>query len=163
MAAHIPDGGSCLVIYGPHVGVDSSGAVGTVERRGKANGGSCCGSAVAASQHVSAVLKGEVEATAMPDDVLDAQQRFVEQMLMPYAEQLEKAEDKMVQLPHSLFYAQSGLMKRIVNQSAGAVADGDIALLGGIQINTPPGFTDYFLPLRFDVFNNKGDILKQLW
>eukprot|EP00565_Helicotheca_tamesis_P001175 CAMPEP_0185723252 /NCGR_PEP_ID=MMETSP1171-20130828/155_1 /TAXON_ID=374046 /ORGANISM="Helicotheca tamensis, Strain CCMP826" /LENGTH=224 /DNA_ID=CAMNT_0028390923 /DNA_START=16 /DNA_END=686 /DNA_ORIENTATION=+ len=43
MAAHIPDGGSCVVVYGPHVGVDSTGAVGTVERRGRANGGSCCG------------------------------------------------------------------------------------------------------------------------
>ena len=30
MASHIPDGGSCLVVFGPHVGVDSTGKVGTV-------------------------------------------------------------------------------------------------------------------------------------
>ena len=32
MAAHIPDDGYCLVVYGPHVGVSSDGTVGKVER-----------------------------------------------------------------------------------------------------------------------------------
>lgn len=58
MASHIPDGGHCLVVYGPHVGVDSKGAVGTVERVKRANGGACCGSAVAASGYVQSVYKG---------------------------------------------------------------------------------------------------------
>ena len=30
MAHHIPTNGSCLVVYGPHVGVDSEGTVGKV-------------------------------------------------------------------------------------------------------------------------------------
>ena len=41
MAHHIPDNGSCLVVYGPHVGIDSRGIVGTVERRGRKHGGAC--------------------------------------------------------------------------------------------------------------------------
>ena len=59
MASHIPDGGHCLVVYGPHVGVDSTGAVGTVERVGRANGGACCGSAIAAAGYVESAYLGE--------------------------------------------------------------------------------------------------------
>jgi len=161
MAAHIPDGGSCVVVYGPHVGVDSTGAVGTVERRGRANGGSCCGSAVAASGYVGSVLAGEKEADH-PEDALDAQQFYVGSMLMPFAEDLGKADDKMVELPKALYKAQSDLMERIVKKSAGGVADGQIAVLGGIQINTPPGYSDYFLPKSFDLYNNKGEKIADL-
>jgi len=35
MTHHIPDGGSCLVVYGLHVGVDSEGRIGTFNRRGR--------------------------------------------------------------------------------------------------------------------------------
>mmetsp|Transcript_28063 Transcript_28063/g.34648 ORF Transcript_28063/g.34648 Transcript_28063/m.34648 type:complete len:618 (+) Transcript_28063:101-1954(+) len=162
MAAHIPDGGSTLVVYGPHVGVDSTGAAGTVERRGRAKGGSCCGSAVAASGYVSSIFNGDEPAT-LPADVEDAQQYFVGKALLPYAEQLEEAEDKMVELPYALYGAQSDLIKTIVEGGAGGVADGTVAVLGGIQINTPPGFTDYYMPLSFDLYNNKGELVKQLW
>ena len=122
MSAHIPDGGSTLVVYGPHVGVDTTGAVGTVERRGRANGGSCCGSAVAASGYVAGVLKGGEKAT-MPDDVIDVQQYFVGKALLPYADQLEKADDKMVELPYALYGAQSDMVKSIVTNCAAAVGD----------------------------------------
>jgi len=160
----IPDGGNCVVVYGPHVGVDESGKVGTVPRRGKESGGACCGSAVAASGYVASVKSGAAKEAELPDDPLDAQQYFVGSMLMPYADRLEKAEDAMVELPLSLYDAQTFLMKQIVAQSAGAVAgDGKIAVLGGVQINTPPGFTDYFLPKSFNLYNNKGTLLEKLW
>jgi len=161
MAAHIPDGGDTLVVYGPHVGVDSNGNAGTVERRGRVSGGSCCGSAVAASGYVSSVFNGEEPAT-LPEAVEDAQQYFVGKMLLPYAEQLENADDKMVELPYALYGAQSDLVKKIVETSPDAVADGTVAVLGGIQINTPEGFTDYYMPLSFDLYDN-GKLVKQLW
>jgi hypothetical protein len=164
MASHIPDGGSCLVVYGPHVGVDSSGIVGTVERRGRIVGGSCCGSAVAASHYVSSVLSGETEEASVPEDVLDAQQDFVGKMLLPFAEKLENSKDKMVDLPFALYEAQSQLMKRIVNKSAPNVGDdGSIAILGGIQVNTPPGFSDYYCPISFNIYNNQGELQEELW
>lgn len=161
MAAHIPDGGACAVIYGPHVGVDSKGKIGTVERRGRANGGACCGSAVAASGYVAGVLAGEPKAS-LPSSALDAQQYFVGSMLMPYAERLDAAEEKMKELPYALYDAQSELMERILAQSGSAVGDGTAAVLGGIQINTPPGYSDYFLPLSFDMYDKKGKITKKL-
>ena len=163
MASHIPDGGDCVVVYGPHVGVDSTGAVGTVERRGRTNGGSCCGSAVAASGYVGSVFSGKAKEAELPDDPLDAQQYFVGSMLLPFAERLEKADSKMVELPYALYDAQTDLMKKIVGKSAGAVGgDGKIAVLGGVQVNTPPGYTDYYLPISFDLYNNKGEMLETI-
>jgi hypothetical protein len=163
MASHIPDGGSCLIVFGPHVGVDSTGAAGTVERRGLVDGGPCCGSAVVASNYVAGVLAGKIAEQTVPDDALDAQQYFVGKILLPYAEQLEKADDRMMELPNVLYDAQSKLMKRLVERAASTVVSGDIAVVGGIQINTPEGFTDYFLPLSFNVYDNKGQLMKQLW
>lgn len=163
MAAHIPDGGSCLVVFGPHVGVDSTGKVGTVERRGRANGGSCCGSAIAASGYVASVSGGDAKKADPPKVPLDAQQNFVGNMLLPYADRLEKASDKMVELPYALYDAQKKMMSDIVKAAGGNVAgNGKIAVLGGIQINTPEGTSDYFKPMSFEVFDNSGKLVSDL-
>ena len=163
MASHIPDGGSCLVVFGPHVGVDSTGKVGTVERRGRENGGACCGSAVAASGYVSQVHTGATTKYGPPEIPDDAQQNFVGTALLPYAAHLEAAEDKMTELPYALYDAQKKLMDTIVQAGCGSVAgEGKVAVLGGIQVNTPPGSSDYFLPLSFEVFDNKGTMIENL-
>jgi hypothetical protein len=165
MAHHIPDGGSCLIVYGPHVGVDYDGKVGSVNRRGRAAPGACCGSACAAAGHVACVLKGEAKPTdpAVLSDPVHAQQAMVGNLLMPYAETLEKAADKMVQLPLSLFDAQNKIMDQIVAGGCQEVAgEGKIALLGGVQINTPEAESDYFLPLNFEIRSNKNEKIKDL-
>lgn len=162
MAAHIPDNGSCLVVYGPHVGVDDQGKVGTVNRRGRQSGGACCGSAVAACNYVQQV--GANGSQALPPTApLDAQQTFVGNMLLPHAKRLEAATDKMVELPLALYDAQDELLQRIVAEGCDKVArGGKIALLGGVQINTPDGVSDYFLPLRFQVLDNRGELIEDL-
>jgi hypothetical protein len=163
MAHHIPDGGSCLVLYGPHVGVNVNGQVGTVDRRGREEGGACCGSAVAASQYVSRVLHGKTKRAGPPTSPLDAEQGYVQFMLLPFAERIEKAHDPMVELPYAMFDAQDELMGEIMRQGCGAVSgNGKIALLGGIEINTPAGVPDYFLPLRFDIHDSTGALLETL-
>ena len=163
MASHIPDGGSCLVVFGPHVGVDSTGKVGTVERRGRKNGGACCGSAVAASGYVAGVHSGTTAKYGPPEVPDDAQQNFVGTALLPYAEALEAASDKMTELPYALYDAQKKLMDTIVKAGAGSVAgDGKIAVLGGIQINLPPGKSDCFLPLSVEVYSNGGELIEDI-
>lgn len=164
MAKHIPDGGSCLVVYGPHVGVDKLGNAGTVDRRGKEKGGTCCGSAVAAAGYIEKVAKGEIQAgpstTSEPND---AQQLFVGNMLLPYAERLQTANDPMVELPYATFEPLDTLMEKIVAKGCSKVGgDGKIALLGGLQINTPEGMSDYFLPLKFEIRDNSNKLIDNL-
>lgn len=162
-AHHVPDGGSCLIVYGPHVGIDKDGRVGTVNRRGRDKGGACCGSAVAASGYVTKVLKGEAEKQGPPSDPNDFQQMYVGSLLLPYAERLSKATDPMVELPYATYEPLDDLMGKILEKGASQVeGDGKIAVLGGIQINTPEGMSDYFLPLKFEIRDNKNQLLNSL-
>ena len=166
MAHHIPAGGSCLVLYGPHVGIDSDGNVGKINRRGRISAGACCGSATAAAGFVKSVREGKASGdVAFPDDVVDAQQHFVGTMLLPYGERLEKAPEPAAELPLALFDAQNEMMEEIVSMGCGEVhGPGRIALLGGVQINTPQGMPDYFLPLRFEIRDNSNKLIdKLLW
>lgn len=161
MAHHIPTGGSCLIVYGPHVGVDSTGVVGKVDRRGRPGSGACCGSATAAAGYVKSVTCGDAAAAGPPTNSIDAQQTFVGSALLPYGERLEKAEEPTVELPLALFDGMDKMMKRIVAAGCGEVGgNGKIALLGGIQINTPEGTSDYFLPKVFELRNNTGDVIE---
>lgn len=165
MANHIPDGGSCFICFGPHVGLDHDGNVGKVNRRGMAKSGACCGSACAAAGHVDCVHKGEIEPTdpAIFSDPVNAQQAMVNHLLMPYAETLAKSPEPMVELPLSLYDAQKKMMDEIVKAGCQEVGgDGKIALLGGVQINTPPETEDYFLPLSFELRTNKNELVEDL-
>jgi len=157
MASHIPQGESALIVFAPHVGVDGEGNIGTVDRRGRKNGGPCCDSAIAASEYVLSVHKGIAKAKDIPAELLDAQQSFVGSMLLPHAGRLDASTDIMVELPYALYDSQKELMTDIVSTAAGAVSgDGKIAVLGGIQVNTPLGIHDYFLPLSLEVYDNTG-------
>lgn len=163
MAHHIPTGGDCLVVYGPHVGVDADGNVGKINRRGRKSSGACCGSGVAAAGYVDAVRKGKRDPSAPATNPLDAQQNFVGNLLLPHGHRLEEAEDPMIELPLAMFDAQNDLMHQIVAAGCEEVGgNGKIALLGGVQINTPAGTSDFFLPMVFEIRNNKGQLIQNL-
>lgn len=161
MSAHIPDDGSCLIVYGPHVGVATTGQVGKVERRGIALVDTCCGSAVAASNYLKSIVEGGMPISAKIQEFTDFQQGVVQELILPHGKRLAEAEDPMVELPYAIYDSQDVLMAEIVKRGAAGVKN-NIALLGGIQINTAPDTLDYFLPLRFDYMNNKGEILEDL-
>lgn len=162
-ASHIPDGGDCLVIFGPHVGVDKDGTVGKVNRRGIALTNTCCGSACAAAGHVACALKGEVAPQEISTAVVDAQQTFVNNLLLPYGERLDKASDVMAELPLALYDAQKEIIEQILAKGCQAVGgSGRIALLGGVQVNTPEDESDYFVPLSFDIRTNKNEKIADL-
>jgi hypothetical protein len=61
--------------------------------------------------------------------------------------------DPMEEVPYCLYEAQDAIMHRILDRCRGKTTEGmPLALLGGIEINTPPSAPDYFLPLRFDLY-----------
>ena len=89
MAKHIPDDGHCFIVYGPHVGVDADGTIGKVNRIGMKESGKCCGSADAASTFVMSCSdedggSGIMTSPHYPsmDDIVDAQQAFVNALLL---------------------------------------------------------------------------------
>lgn len=156
--------GAVVVVYGPHVGIDHDGVIGKVNRRGHHGSGACCNTAIAAMAYVKAVKEGGKIHSPDPSDPIDAQQVFVDSALMEYGDRLMAANNPNVELPHCLFECQDKLMKRIVDKCLpNDVPPGtNIALLGGIQINTPEGTPEYFLPKKFNLINHEGEIQEDM-
>lgn len=172
MAIHIPDDGHCLLVYGPHVGLAADGTIGKVERAGIELIDNCCASAIAASKYVKSITDGNAPVTTtMFQDFFDFQQGAVQELILPHGRRLAAAESKgeggehcnlrMKELPKALFESQDLLVRDIIQNSSRGIKK-DLALLGGIQINTGPETLDYFLPLRFDLIDNSGEVLEDM-
>ena len=162
MAAHIPDDGYCLVVYGPHVGIAADGTVGKVERSGIDLIDTCCGSAVAASNYVDSITNGKRDISMQIQTFTDFQQNAVQELILPHGKRLADAKDnRMIELPYALYDSQDMLMDEIVKGGSTGIKRG-LALLGGIQINTGPDTPDYFHPLRFDYMNYRGETIDDL-
>lgn len=158
MAHHIPEGGNCLLVYGPHVGITKEGLVGKVERGGIAKPDTCCGSAVAASNYARDITDGRAMISTNLNSFTDFQQGAIQQMILPHCKRLDEAKDRMLELPYALYESQDLLMTTIAESGASATPNG-VILLGGIQINTGPTTADYFHPLRFSYMNKDGKIV----
>lgn len=160
MALHIPDDGSCLIVYGPHVGVSTTGIVGKVERSGIQQVEACCASAIAAASNY---LRGSTGDGVSSHAFTDLQQGAVQQLILPHIDTLTNAHDPMVELPHVLYDLQDQLVCDIIQQGCTRnKVKNNIALLGGIQINTAPQALDYFVPLRFDYMNHRGELIQDM-
>jgi len=165
MSAHVPDGGYCLTIHGPHVGITQDGVIGKVERSGIALVDSCCGSAIAASNYLKAITDGDASINPNLQSFSDFQQSAVQELILPFGKRLNDANDRMKELPYALYDSQEVMVTDIVTTGKGSIKKG-LAVLGGIQINTGPDTDDYFHPLRFDYYDENGekvaDMLSQL-
>ena len=157
MSGHIPDGGCCLLVYGPHVGLAADGSIGVVERKGVSVNESCCTSAIKACE---SILQGATP-SAM-DMFSDLQQGQVQTQLTPFSDRLVASQYPMLELPYLLFETQNRLVESIVSENIAGVKEGGIALLGGVQINTGPNTLDYFHPLRFDLVSNRGQLVENM-
>ena len=161
MSMHIPDDGYCFIVYAPHVGVTKEGTIGKVERAGIELVDKCCRSATLASDYVKLITDGELEVTMQIQKFIDFQQGAVQQLILPHANRLAAADDRMTELPYALHDSQEMLMNEIIRKGSSGLKQG-LALLGGIQINTGPDTLDYFVPLRFDFINNEGEIVEDM-
>lgn len=158
MGHHIPTSGQVVIVFGPHVGIDFDGVIGKVNRRGHEGSGHCCDTAFTGLEYVKAVKGGSIIHSPDASDPIDAQQVFINSALMDHSDRLLSASNSEVELPHVMFDCQEALFKRIMAKCLpGDVAKGvKIALLGGIQVNTPLGTPEYFLPKTFTTFDSSG-------
>jgi Limiting CO2-inducible proteins B/C beta carbonyic anhydrases len=160
-------GGHGLLIYGPHVGIDWDGIVGKVNRRGHVGSSACCAVAAAAATAAAQVLDGTRQAlddTASSNhDILYVQRIWIQHQVQQHAVRLRDAgSDAAVELPHVLLECQTGMINDIVAQSCGSLKVGcTLAVVGGIQINTPEGTSEYFVPLRFSLYNHNGEVVEE--
>lgn len=132
MHSHLPDDtvGHAVIVYGPHVGISETGAVGVVNRKGQhLHTSACCGSAVAAGKAIENIATNVSSIPLAPDSV-DVEQTLVTSSLLPYKERLASARDPMVELPYCTFEPIDQMMTQIVQGTGGKGVGGKLVLLG---------------------------------
>jgi hypothetical protein len=161
MSGHIPDDGFCLLVHAPHVGISKDGVIGKVERSGIALVDNCCGSAIAASNYLKGITDGGAKITPKLQQFSDFQQGAVQELILPFGKRLNDADNRMKELPYALYDSQDILVRDIINTGKKGIKKG-LALLGGIQINTGPDTVDYFHPLRFEFYDENGNMVEDM-
>ena len=76
-SSHCPKDGNIVILFAPHVGVDSEGLVGKVHRDGQEASSSACGAAIGAL----AAVKADPESAKFPNGYLDHQMDSIKNLV----------------------------------------------------------------------------------
>jgi len=147
MLSHIPDDGNVVIMFGPHVGISPDGEVGKFSRVGQAKLSTACGAAIAAFNAGSA---GDFS----DQGDQDIQQSMLKRKLGKQAAEIAEAEVPMAELAMRAYGLVEEMITEIATHSAGCK---HLVLIGGIQINMPEPFAEYFLPLKFSISSKVGE------
>jgi len=83
-----------------------------------------------------------------PDMSLDMQQSWLREQMAPHVDRIASGKNPMAELARVAYEVVSRKMTAITNTEFGP---GHLALVGGIQLNMPKGYPDYFLPCDFTI------------
>ncbi len=139
---HIPDDGTAVIFFGPHMAVDADLPLGLIRRKGQRRATYSCGAAFSAHQ----VVTGSPNLTNPADDI---QQEAVKQMLARNRHRIPEIApelhilDLMFEESHEFIVRQSKRIKKKFNAR-------QIILLGGFIINTPSDMPDYLTIKYFE-------------
>ena len=144
-AGHIPDEGSAIVIYGPHIGFSGTGQVGKIKRVGQKQETTCCGALVAVVNHFQS------GATSTPDKELDYQQWTLTDNLKDIKGNVHTMNQPLVDATNTMYDTIHVRMDKIVEKMADKLSGKKVAFIGGIIINTDAGEPDWFEQRNFEV------------
>lgn len=135
--SHIPDNGSAVIFFGPHIGFTESGEIGKVCREGQSEPSGCCGSILGA---LNTLVHDN------PSDLTDAsdyQQSRVKNVLKEHFSTLIEQEKSIIDATNILYRQIKEEIVDIVNRGK-LRKDNKILLIGGIIINRDSDKEDYF-------------------
>lgn len=136
--SHVPNRGSAMIIYGPHIGVSVTGVLGKVNRESQSGLSTCCGSLVGA---LSAVEHHE----ELPlDNPLDYQQARVIRHLHNYREDILASKEPLKMATEFAYEAIEIKLFKIIDALKNEFPGLKILTVGGIVINTSWNIEDYF-------------------
>ena len=135
---HIPDGGSVLIAYGPHIGLSDQGEPGKLLRPGQHCESPACGALALALRHFQSSPDYQ---PADNDD--DTEQMTLERRLLPYRKHILSADNPLKAATDCAYNIIHELIGRYLHSQKKAFNCEHIALAGGIIINTSPRHDDY--------------------
>jgi hypothetical protein len=157
----VPDGGQVFVVFGPHVAISPSGEVGKYARIGQSHDSTACGAcigALAAVDGAPELITNNPQLQKNEEVVFsDMHNRQIEFLIAEVRKRhgaiCAHKMGKQVGLAYEAFELAKDMMLASIDTSI--LNGGKLVLLGGIQINAPAPLDDFFLPLYFQMHQNK--------
>lgn len=146
-ASHIPDDGSAVILYGPHIGISKSGEVGLMKRVGQEKKSTCCGALRATLSHFSHTDSPD------PDQELDYQLWKIQTELEPERGSILQHDEPLVAATELMFKRINDRLKRLLEVFEPDRKGRRIALIGGIVINTDHNLPDWFALRNFEILS----------
>lgn len=144
-ASHIPDNGSAIILYGPHIGVSEYGTVGIVERVGQSQPSTCCGALKASVDGLS-----DKNASSADTD-LDYQMSVIEQEVKASREKVVVHDVPLVAATDSMYGFIHNRIHKLMEGAKESFENHKVALIGGVIINTDHAFPDWFELRNFEI------------
>jgi len=138
VAHHVPEGGSVLFAYGPHIGISDHGELGKLFRPGQHKESAACGALSLALKH----FRSSPDYIPPYDDD-DTEQMTLERRLLPFRTQILAAENPLHVATEITYTIIHDLIHRYVRTQKSQFECEYITLVGGIMINTSSYFEDY--------------------
>lgn len=149
---HRPDNGNLFVLFASHIGIDEEGNLGQIIRRGMTNSTAACGSAISAYNLLLENEKMAIEHER--DGEWDLQQQYMETIVRRSLPNIENSQVPLLTLTEVVYNVIYNKILKIIPDEY----DGNIALLGGVQINTSLDYYDYFVFKEFKIINPENRI-----
>ena len=144
---HRPDDGNLFVLYASHIGIDESGEIGSIYRRGMSKKSIACGSAISAYNLLTS--NTDLGNSSTINDEWDLQQKYMQTIVKENLPAISNSSKSMVTLTQVIYDVIHNKIMKIIPVGY----DGNVALLGGIQINTSLNYHDYFSVKEFKIIN----------
>jgi len=138
IAHHVPEGGSALIAYGPHIGINDQGELGKLLRPGQHRESAACGALTLAIEH----LRSSPDYIPPYNDD-DTEQMTLERRLLPYRTQILEAEHPLLAATEIAYTIIHELVYRYVRAKKSEFKCEYLTMAGGIVINTSPHTADY--------------------
>lgn len=153
---HIDHGNNLMVVYASHIGVTDT-ELGKIQRVSMNNETTSCGSLMCALAKLKEVYsKGKIEIPSFDEN--DSQQYLIGKIVARNAIKIMECENPAKIATEIMYDEIEKAMNYNINSNHGF--KGRICLIGGIQINTPPGEDGYFLPKRMDLIDTETGNVK---
>jgi hypothetical protein len=138
IAHHVPDNGTALIIFGPHIGVDDEGRLGFLLRPGQHKISSACGALTLAVHRV--LSDEEFPQTLDPDDL---EQSFLVTQLSGHQQRIRMAQNPLKEATDILYEKIEGSILRYLKEKAEDFKVKEILIAGIVLINTGSDHEDY--------------------
>lgn len=164
---HVPDNGKLLVIFAPHVGIDESGRVGSLQRDGQAAISTACGAAIGAYKELQKRKRtAEDPLTVFEQDnprIYDPQLKDIVDLLATRLNGIEDSADSVSFITYQMY----GIIRELITSCIVETKDlfecaSEVAVVGGIMINRRKG-GDFFQPLSFETMKKGGKAPENLF